>query len=216
MDVSGDTLAVSAFGEGRVYIFDRNPQSASQWDLDQVIQPSEAQDTFGLSLDIDHDRLVVGSADFRTGFVGAAFVFQRREDQWRETAKLTAPEPTARDLFGAAVAFFGQDLLVGASHLQLTDPGVVYSFRSSGDDLSQWALTGAVTAPQGASGDAFGGGIDVWNDMFAVTSSRASDLQGAAYLFVPEPTASNLFLACSSLFLALAHRDRRTVALAQK
>ena len=41
IDVSGDTLAVSAFGEGRVYIFDRNPHSASQWDLNQVIQPSE-------------------------------------------------------------------------------------------------------------------------------------------------------------------------------
>ena len=79
-----------------------------------------------------------------------------------------------------------------------------------GFDELQW------TAPEGASGDAFGGGIDVWNHMFSVTSSRASDLQVPLIYLYRNRQRPTSFLPSPPLFLALAHRDRRTVALAQK
>jgi hypothetical protein len=57
--------------------------------------------------------MVVGAlAD--DGFRGSAYVFVRSAETWTQTAKLTASDGVALDVFGLSVAVSGDTVVVGA------------------------------------------------------------------------------------------------------
>jgi hypothetical protein len=138
--ISGDTLAVGAPGEassaqgtesdntnyhaGAVYIFTQNE---AQWNQQARLKASNANmfDTFGSSLAITGDTLVVGApnegsaansgeADDSADEAGAAYLFTRSDGIWSQQTFLKASNAESEDHFGNAVALSDQTLVVTA------------------------------------------------------------------------------------------------------
>lgn len=148
LGLSADTLAVSAFGEdsaatgingdqanddatdsGAVYLFRRVGDAA--WEQEAYVKASNAGagDTFGSSLVLANDTLVVGAPeedssatgvggveddDSVTGS-GAAYVFQRRGRGWAQTAYVKSSNAGTSDFFGSALAIQGDVLAISAT-----------------------------------------------------------------------------------------------------
>ncbi len=120
----------------------------------------EASDSFGRSLDVSGDKLLVGApADSENGVKsGSAYVFHRDPDVpagWIEEEKLSASDGSADDYFGGSVAIAGDIALVGA--LRDSDngdeSGSAYIFRFDG---SSWTEEAKLSPPYGISEAWFG------------------------------------------------------------
>lgn len=123
VDIDDDTLVVGApghdhggTGAGSVYVFGRDAES--RWTEVQELGPDDTTDvtSFGCSVAIDGDMLVVGSdwSDADTASCGAAHVFRRGADGlWAHDARFVPPEPTTDGRFGRSVAIDGDTVLVG-------------------------------------------------------------------------------------------------------
>lgn len=143
--ISGDTIAIGAFGEdaksttqtdnsagnaGAVYIFTRKNKI---WTQDAYLKPSspKAGSLFGYSVALSGTSLVVGaagedgSASSDTGSstnattlsrAGAAYVFTRGTSSWSQQESLKASNPGANDLFGVSVGISGDTVVVGAQN----------------------------------------------------------------------------------------------------
>src|SRR4051794_18716706 len=70
-------------------------------------------DALGLATAVQGNTLVLG-APFDAKHRGAAYVFERTGDEWRQTGKLTASDGAESDQFGASVALDGDTVVVGA------------------------------------------------------------------------------------------------------
>lgn len=227
--ISGDTIAVSATGEdsratgingdqgdnstlwaGAVYVFTR---SAGVWSQEAYVKASNTDggDSFGISLDLDGDTLVVGAYgedSNATGVggiqsnndlqsAGAAYVFRRTQGVWAQEAYLKAPSPDAQDFFGTAVAVTGDLIAVSATHEDSSSTGV--NGDPANDDLadsgatylyergpSGWQELAYVKASNPATTTYFG--VDVAATQGAVLigshwENSIAQTSGAAYVF---------------------------------
>lgn len=148
--VDGDTLAVGAHNDqvsnpqpGGVYIFERDPVSGV-WSETLKIDPPDAaaSETFGESVALDGDTLVVGAyGDNDLGTrAGAAYVFERDEggtDNWGLVKKLAGSETAAFDQFGRSVALSGDWLLAGADNAN-AGSGEAYVFSRDENGADNW------------------------------------------------------------------------------
>jgi alpha-tubulin suppressor-like RCC1 family protein len=163
MDVAidGDTAVVGAYNEdgsitstqaspnnlatnsGAVYVFVR---SGSTWTLQAYLKASnaEAQDYFGLDVDISGDTIIVGaygedgsssstavSPDNTAAEAGAAYIFTRSGTTWTQQAYLKPSSLEAGDRFGDSVAVSGDIAAVQASR----DDGSITSTLASPNNL---------------------------------------------------------------------------------
>jgi len=147
--LDGDWLAVGAYSDnhasapngGSVYVYYR---SGPSFTLTQKLVPADnaANDQFGWSLDLHAGELVVGAPGDSAGAVsgaGSTYVFAQGAVAFFETQKLFAPSPTAGAMFGSAVAWNGDALLVGAQSADspvgpLT--GDAFLFQRNGSDFA--------------------------------------------------------------------------------
>ena len=117
----GDTIVVGAPGDddggdgaGSAYVFVRTREG---WERSAKLTASDAeeQDSFGGSVAIDGDTIVVGARhDDDAGLSsGSAYVFVRTREGWEQSAKLTASDAEEQDSFGS-VAIDGDTIVVGA------------------------------------------------------------------------------------------------------
>ncbi|HIA00587.1 MAG TPA: hypothetical protein EYN66_01515 [Myxococcales bacterium] len=129
--ISGDTIAVGAYGEadaaGAVYIFVR---TGTLWTQQAYIKglSADADDEFGASLALHKDLLVVGAygddsnaqgvggnpMDNSATESGAAYVFRRSGVMWSAEAYLKASNAATNDGFGTHVAVYKDTVVVGA------------------------------------------------------------------------------------------------------
>ncbi|MEM7292842.1 MAG: cadherin-like beta sandwich domain-containing protein, partial [Pseudomonadota bacterium] len=202
--ISGDTLAVGAYGEsasqGAVYVFTRNGSGTwSQQGSPLTGSGTSAGSEFGWSVDIDGDMLVVGAPNQGNG---AAYVFSRSGTTWTQIQTLTAPGTGTDDDFGQSVSIDDTRLAVGApnSDAGLTSAaGVVHVY----DWLSAiWSYTTELNAGvNSATGDEFGASIALDDDAIVIgapgESSTATGINGddsltgaaasgAAYVFATD------------------------------
>lgn len=144
-----------------------------------------AGDTFGSSVAIDGNTLVIGSHNDDTALadlVGSAYVFELVGGAWVETAHLFAPDGAYLHNFGFAVAISGDTIVVGA---QNNGPGSVYVFVR---DDGVWSFQAQLWASDGATRDDFGAAVAVSGDTILV-GAREDDIGlqedvGSAYVFV--------------------------------
>jgi hypothetical protein len=156
--LSDDTAVVGASLTDKTYVFVR---SATAWNEQAKLTATDGAlgDSFGVSVAVRGDTAVVGAYldDTTAGSAaGSAYVFVRSGTTWNEQAKLTAPDGTAEDLFGASVAVIGDVALVGAYRDNTTAgsaAGSAYVFVRSG---TGWTPRAKLTAPDGAADDQFG------------------------------------------------------------
>ncbi len=188
VDVEGDFAAVgSPFAQGAtplsgaVYVFER---VAGGWAEVAKLSASDGApgDSFGNRLDIDGDRLLVGSVwkDGPGVDAGRAYVFERQGASWVETQILKPSDHAEGDWFGREVSIDGDRLVVGAS---LKGAGAVYVFEHNG---SAWGETVKLSASDGAAGDFFGGSLDLDGDRLLIGAHGRDDVAfdaGGAYVF---------------------------------
>lgn len=138
--VSGDTIALGnsqAWGIaapfGAVRLFER---AGHAWTETTTLVGTSAYRTFGLSVDLDGDTLVVGAPHYSMGpspppGPGSVRVYEREGDAWTLQGHLQASDASTNDHFGIHVALSGDDLVVG------TDKHAAYVFSRQGATWSQ-------------------------------------------------------------------------------
>ena len=102
---------------GHAYVIEN---VAGEWiqGLGLVAEDTVAGDFFGYSVHVDGDRMIIGAREKsfdRWARVGAAYIFEKINGEWTETAKLLPPEPImSAMLFGESVIIDGDMAIVGA------------------------------------------------------------------------------------------------------
>ena len=191
--VDGDQRNGRASNSGAAYIFRRSGRTWSQAAYLKATN-ADAEDTFGASMAMSGDTLVVGAPgeDSAAGRVngdqtdngawnsGATYIFQRSGNTWRQVAYIKASNPDAGDWFGERVALSGDLLAVGApfedsaatgvSSGYLDDDsasasGAVYLFRRIG---GIWMQDAYIKASNTGAGDWFGASVAVSDDTLVV------------------------------------------------
>jgi uncharacterized RmlC-like cupin family protein len=145
----------SAWAAGAVYVFRR---TGVTWAQEAYLKApnAEAGDSFGYSVAIDGDTVVVGaygessnqttitngtgaSGDNTLPSAGAAYVFKRTGVTWAQEAYLKAPNAEADDGFGSSVAIDGDTVVVGASSESSNQTTITNGTGASGDNSATWA-----------------------------------------------------------------------------
>ena len=218
--VNGSTAVVSAYQDdddnrgddsGSAYVFTKD--SSGKWTQQAKLTASDgaAGDEFGISVAVDGDTVVVGAQkdddDNRGDDSGSAYVFVKPAGGWAnatETAKLTASDGAAGDLFGISVAVDGDTVVVGAQKDddddRGDDSGSAYVFVKPNGGWDDWdeldsddkdKLTAKLTASDGSATDSFGWAvaadsdtvvIGAFGDDRTIDDTDIANL-GAAYVF---------------------------------
>ncbi|HSG38493.1 MAG TPA: FG-GAP repeat protein [Thermoanaerobaculia bacterium] len=139
---------------------------------------------FGHAVALDGETAVVGAPydDGEGTDAGAAYVFRRGEDGWRQVARLTAPEAWDFDRFGFSVAVRQGTVAVGADRRDRgggLDCGAVYVFRERDGG---WRLESVLQPEDLGAKDALGISVAVDGDA-VVAGAPGQNGSGAAYIF---------------------------------
>ncbi len=204
--IDGDEQNDSLAGAGAVYLFERDDDD--RWTQVAYIKASnpDSGDAFGTALALDTDFLVAGAPFEDSGATGvdgdqlsnavsdagAAYVFERdSQGRWSQVAYVKASNTDANDVFGSAVALWGNVLSVGAPDESsfatgingderdnsAASAGAAYLFERDGG--GSWKQLAYVKASNTDSGDEFGGALDLDGDTLAVgAAGEASDSAG--------------------------------------
>ncbi|HUP50783.1 MAG TPA: post-COAP-1 domain-containing protein [Thermoanaerobaculia bacterium] len=205
--ISGDTIVVGAplnnvgsnRDQGSAYVF---IEPATGWanateTAKLTASDGASVDWFGSSVATSSDTIVVGASLDDVGaenHQGSAYVFVEPASGWAdatETAKLTASDGAAADLFGFSSAVSLDSIVIGARSADVganVDQGSAYVFVKP---VSGWITateTAKLTASDGAS-DAFGWSVAISGDT-VVAGAPDADVganreQGSAYIFAP-------------------------------
>ncbi len=200
--ISGDAAIVAAVQNstlghhaGAAYIFRFDGQNWQE-QAKLVAEYGRESDYFGNSVALDEDYAIVGAVrnDGKVIDSGSAYIFTYDSSGWRQTAKLTADDGKAGDLFGNAVAIDGDYAMVAALEHDKKgkDSGAAYIFHRDG---KHWLQQAKLLAKDGKKGDAFGSHVALSGDLCIVGArlktlkvrGRRSSIHyqnaGAAYIF---------------------------------
>lgn len=187
VSIDGEYAVIGAYqkdyGTGAAYVFKR---SGDVWTQQQKLVASDGDtyDSFGISVSIDGDYIVVGafSDDDVADNSGSAYVFIRTGSTWTEQQKLIASDGAADDRFGNSVSIDGEYIVVAASE-DNTLKGSAYVFKRSG---STWIEQQKLTASDGESEDLFGCSVQLDGEYTIIGAYGDDDggkFSGAAYVF---------------------------------
>jgi len=116
--VDGGTWVVGSpghFGEGRAQVYSSSLEGAV---FEGYLWPGELEslDSFGATVAVHDDMIVIGAPgdDDGTYGAGAVYVYERIMGSWIKTAKLTSAWPTASASFGSSLAVEDDWIAVGA------------------------------------------------------------------------------------------------------
>ncbi|MGB8715069.1 MAG: hypothetical protein WCD66_01770 [Rhodanobacteraceae bacterium] len=159
---------------GKVQVFERDQGGSNQWGLKQdiVAQSSAGNVSFGKSLALARDRLLVADPQ-AAGSNGEVYVYERNGlGQFARVATLSKPDAGGNNHFGDTVALYA-DTAVVADPAYDANPsrsgleGRVYVFQRDQGGPGQWGLvTRLVTTP--ADNDSFGIAVSISHDRIAV------------------------------------------------
>ena len=182
----GDDGAAENAGAAYIYAF-----NSPHWQQEVKLTAADAAkgDAFGYVVSIDGTSAVVGAPkDDDTGNnSGAAYLFVRDANGWKQHAKLVPKDSAKLDAFGEAVDIQTGTLIVGApghTHGGVRFAGAVFVFVRDGDT---WRERTKLTADDAGAGDQFGVSVDIGDDTIIV-GSKKNDPDGirdagAAYIF---------------------------------
>ncbi|QDU86516.1 hypothetical protein Pla163_36670 [Planctomycetes bacterium Pla163] len=202
VSVDGDFAVIGASADshqgvqsGSAYVFQRQGDA---WNQIAKLVPNDgsAGDSFGISVAISGNRIVVGanSDDDLGSSSGSAYVYTRQtNNSWAFERKLLPSDGVAFDLFGSAVAIEGDRVVVGSPNENQVGfaTGAAYVFeRTSGTNWTQ--RTKIAPSTLGAS-EQFGSAIAMSGDRIAFGVTRddtAAKNAGAVYVYRRQSTTS--------------------------
>jgi hypothetical protein len=193
--IEGDTLLVATRGDkhagtasGAVHVYEWD---GSAWASDTKLIADEphTRDAFGSSVAIWGNTVAVG-AELETHstlqMAGAAYLFERDGDSYRQEARVTASDAAANDYFGYAVDVDGDTLVVSALLARVDgvrNVGAVYVFTRSGET---WTEVQKLSAPEALKSTTFGRSVALSGDTLLVGADGARVgglMSGAAYVY---------------------------------
>ncbi len=140
VELQANTLIVGATGHthggirfaGAVFVFVRDGDTWRE-QAKLTADDAGAGDQFGASVGMEDDTIIVGAKKHDPDGIkdaGAAYIFQRGGNTWKQQAKLTAPKKRNGDHFGTGVATSRDIAIVGAPLREEGGPsaGAAYSF----------------------------------------------------------------------------------------
>ena len=202
--ISGDTIVVGAgyatvggnAMQGAAYVF---AEPGSGWgNMTQTAKLTAsggvAYDTFGVSVAISGDTVVVGAETaYSANPRGRGLRLHGACAGWTnmtQTAKLTASAGPAYCDFGDSVAISGNTIVVGAEEATIgvnSLQGAAYVFVEPGAGWANMTQTAKLTASDGAAYDYFGDSVAISGNTIAVGAFYATvggnAAQGATYVF---------------------------------
>ncbi len=147
----------------------------------------------GYSVSIAGDTAVLGApyATIRSKYArGAAYVFVRSADGWKQTAKLTASDAGTNSFFGSSVSISGDTIVVGADGANLGEKqaaGAAYVFVKPANGWTDATQTAKLMSSDLKSNSYFGSSVSIRNDVIAIGADGAAvganPFQGAIYLY---------------------------------
>lgn len=176
--INGNLIVVGAPGVvGAAYIFRRN---GVKWvEESRLISTDLAEfDAFGAYVSISGQLVAVAAPrndDACPGDIlcdsGSVYVFRYDGVNWVQDVKLTAPNPTAEDLFGR-VSISETTLVVGVSRddEQGLNAGAAYVYERDGGN---WVQTAKLTASAPGTNDRFGAAVAVAGSEILVAAPGA-------------------------------------------
>lgn len=180
--VSGEIVIVGARWHNSAYAFEG---SEGSWTEAAALSPAQgSQDFFAQFVAGDGDIAIVSDPYHGEGF-GIAYVFERSNGGWTQTAQLVASDAAADDLFGYSVDVSGNVAVVGAVGDDDSAPsaGSAYVFEASG---GSWTEVAKLTAGDSEDGDNFGNAVAVDGTVVLIGAPQDDDLgtdSGSAYVF---------------------------------
>jgi hypothetical protein len=177
--LSGPTAVVGAENTnseaGAAYVFAR---SGTGWSQQAEFKGRHHGQLLGDSVAVSGSTAVIG-VEGSNSLTGAAYVFARSGSKWTRQATLTASDHAATDQFGGSVAVSGSAAVVGAFRKN-NFTGAAYVFVRSG---GKWSQQAKLTAPDHATGDAFGAAVAIYGPTALAGAYRENARTGAAYVF---------------------------------
>lgn len=193
--ISQNVLTVGAWGDddngdnsGSAYVFE-NQQGIWQQVKKLLASDGKANDSFGYSVDIYKDTVVVGSwgNDNQNGEdSGSVYIFER-ESNWGQVGKLTVETGTAA-AFGVSVAISGNKLVVGASGDDANGSysGSAYVFARPKGASKNWQQIKKISAKDGSYRDFFSDPVAISGSTIiagaSVDDDRGQD-SGSIYVY---------------------------------
>jgi hypothetical protein len=193
VDINGTTLIVSApfhnQERGAVYVY---ALEGDEWEQQAKLQANDAfpKDRLGWDCAISDDTIVAGAplAAAPRRLSGAAYVFKRKGNVWKQVAKLVTHDGDDGDSFGVSVDVSKSRAIVGANkdenRLKLGS-GSAYIFSEVKGTYTQEAKLTADELQEGAS---FGWtvAIDVNRALVGApsTDTKIGEDSGAVYAFL--------------------------------
>jgi hypothetical protein len=148
------------------------------------------KDRFGYSVAISGNIAIVGAyQDDDEGINScSAVVFERKNGNWAQMAKLTADDGAKNDYFGYSVAMSGNIAIISAYHDddKGTDSGSALVFVL---ENGNWAQMAKLTADDGAASDYFGINVAIDGNIAIIGAHQDDDKgtnSGSAFVFVLE------------------------------
>lgn len=171
-----DNININGPDAGIVYLYSR---MLNNWNFESTVLASNKliQPLFGTSVAISDSIAVVG-AEGKEGDTGAAFVYELSSEGWTQVAELEASDGAAGDLFGNAVALFGDVIVVGApgdDNERGVDAGAVYTFLRGS---MGWSEQVRLVAEDGAAGDGYGSAVTIDDFTLSVGAQTADTPSG--------------------------------------
>lgn len=172
---------VGAYGEsafrGAAYVFVYDERA---WREAQKLTASDGveSDDFGRSVSINDERALIGASgtDY---YRGAAYLFIRDGDVWRDEQKLMASDGAYLDQLGWSVALTNDRALIGA-YGKDSARGAAYIFVHDG---TSWKEGQKLVALDGAAEDRLGYAVALNGDSALVGAPGDEEYNGAAYVF---------------------------------
>ncbi|MCX7554183.1 FG-GAP repeat protein [Marinicella sp. S1101] len=177
----GDDINFNLTGSAYIYEFD-----GTNWNEIAILTASDgsAGDNFGNSVSLSGNRALIGAfkEDDQSAGSGSAYVFEFDGNNWVETAKLKASDPSFNASFGNAVSLSGDRALIGA-FWENSSVGSAYVFDYDGIN---WTETMKLTAADGVANDHFGSAVSLLDNRALVGAEWDDDLgtnSGSVYIY---------------------------------
>ncbi len=146
-------------------------------------------DLFGKSASIYRDQIILGapSDDDNGNNSGAAYIFEKKENEWTEVVKLTEVNGAANNGFGNSVSTFGDLAIVGAvgdDDDPVGVPGSAYIFERNEET---WSQVKKITASDATTYNGFGKAVSIYGERVVIGAAIDDDdpdvTPGAVYIF---------------------------------
>ncbi len=182
VSVDGDRALVGAVAEGGAGAAHVYRYQDGSWNEEQILTASDGDtgERFGQAVSIKGDFAAVG-ARHESGTVsrqGATYVYRFDGTTWAHEQKLTPEDRQQGDGFGNALSIDGDCLVIGSSGTDtFTGRTWVYRFAES-----NWTLEQELISSDPTSGDLFGVGVSL-DDNLALVGASGDGTNGTVSVF---------------------------------